>query len=190
MRETSKMTAIRRRLGYDEHYFVGEGIDIGCGDDPLRAEAFRRIRSVFHYDKSDGDASTCAGLADGQFDFVYSSHCLEHLEEPVAAVGHWLRICRPGGHLIVAVPHEIYYEKGLWPSRYNPDHKHSFRLEPATVMPCSIHVPGLLGALASHASVLRCELVLENFDFAAFYRDQTKDEAVCQIEFVLRKSPC
>ncbi len=190
MRETSKLTAIRRKLGYGEHFFVGDGIDIGCGDDPLDPKAFARIRSVFPFDKDDGDASTCSGLSDGRFDFVYSSHCLEHLEHPAMALAHWLRICKPGGHLIVAVPHEIYYEKGLWPSRFNPDHKHSFRLEPATVLPRSIHVPGMLVAVADRAEVLRCELVLEQFDFAAFYRDQTKDDAICQIEFVLRKNPC
>jgi SAM-dependent methyltransferase len=43
-------------------------------------------------------------MADGSFDFVLSSHCLEHLANPLAALREWLRVCRDGGHLVLVLP--------------------------------------------------------------------------------------
>lgn len=43
---------------------------------------------------------------DDSFDLVVASHVLEHLREPVAAVGEFLRVCRPGGILYVEAPSE------------------------------------------------------------------------------------
>lgn len=188
MKETSKMNALRRELGYDE-YFRGKGIDIGAGNDPLSADYFTSISSVVVYDLPQGDANRCENIPDGHFDFVYSSHCLEHMHDPEIALGNWLRICRPGGHVIVAVPHEVYYEKNLWPSYYNRDHKWSFRTEKTTCMPKSIWVEPWLEKFSDRAEVKFLRLFLENFDFTRFWADQTLEQAICQVEFVLQKKP-
>ena len=50
------------------------------------------------------EATSLAGLADGSFDFVLSSHCLEHLANPLAALREWHRVTREGGHLLLLVP--------------------------------------------------------------------------------------
>ena len=88
MKECSK--AIPRRLAHPNfarRYFVGDGIDIGGASDPLALYAglFPLIRSVRTWDLDDGDAVHMAGVADGSYDFVHSSHCLEHLTDPAAA---------------------------------------------------------------------------------------------------------
>src|SRR6516225_258951 len=129
MHELSKAT--QRRL-HDPNFinrsFKGDGIDIGAGNDPLGQylELFGLMSSCRAYDKQDGNAETMAGLMDGMFDFVHSSHCLEDMEDAHVALKNWFRILKPGGHLIVVVPDEDMYEQGIFPSTFNPDHKWSF----------------------------------------------------------------
>ena len=53
------------------------------------------------------EATSLAGLADGGFDFVLSSHCLEHLANPLAALREWRRVTRDGGHLLLLVPNPV-----------------------------------------------------------------------------------
>jgi SAM-dependent methyltransferase len=185
MNETRKMNQIRKDKGYDL-YFSGNGIDIGCGRDILDDRVFTNIRSVQPYDRPHGDANLMANIEDDTFDFVYSSHCLEHMVDPELALKNWIRICKPGGYVVVAVPHEIYYEKLVWPSYYNPDHKCSFRMEKTTNMPKSIFLEEFFPKF-ENVGLVSCELYLVNFDFTKFWQDQTLGDAICQIEFVLRK---
>jgi SAM-dependent methyltransferase len=57
-------------------------------------------------------------------DYVFSSHCLEHIDHSVAAIRDWFRVLRTRGHLIICVPHQFLYEKKrALPSRFNEDHK-------------------------------------------------------------------
>jgi len=185
MRETSKLNQYRKNAGYDA-YFFGQGIDIGSGNDILDKSVFPRIDSILPYDKIQGDANLCQNLADNSFDFVYSSHCLEHMNDAAGAFENWLRICKPGGYLIVAVPHEVYYEKNIWPSFFNQDHKFSFRLEKHSMLPNSIWVQQFLSQFP--VNVIACSLLLFNFDFTLFWEDQTTGNAVCQIEIVVQKT--
>jgi len=56
--------------------------------------------------------------------YVYSSHCLEHITDDVGALKEWHRVTRVGGYIIITVPHRDLYEKKLdLPSNYNADHK-------------------------------------------------------------------
>jgi len=41
---------------------------------------------------------------DGSFEFVIISHVLEHLANPIKALGEVIRVLRPGGRAIIAVP--------------------------------------------------------------------------------------
>ncbi len=54
------------------------------------------------------DGSNLAGVENGSYDFVLSSHNLEHFANPVKALKEWQRVLRPGGSLILVLPH---YEK-------------------------------------------------------------------------------
>lgn len=118
--ETSK-AAYRRTMEnfYARYIYDKRGIDIGCADDPL----------CEHFDKWDislgnGDATFMESIPNDAYEVVYASHILEHLSQPVTALRSWWRILKPGGHLIVAVPHMQLYEKQHFlPSRWNSDHK-------------------------------------------------------------------
>ena len=85
MKECSK--SISRRLaspGFINNYFVGNGLDIGGKPDPLSRyrELFCQMKSVRTWDWEDGDAQYLSGVEDGEYDFVHSSHCLEHIVDP------------------------------------------------------------------------------------------------------------
>jgi SAM-dependent methyltransferase len=51
-----------------------------------------------------GDAQRLP-FADGAFDTVFCSQVLEHVPEPWLALAEFRRVLKPGGHLILTVPH-------------------------------------------------------------------------------------
>ena len=114
--ETSKAAIRRVHECFFFRYLFGDGIDIGYGGDPV-------CDWCKTWDKVDGDATLMSGLEPRSFDWVYSSHCLEHLEDPTAALARWWELLKPQGRLLIVVPDEDLYEQGVWPSRWNPDHK-------------------------------------------------------------------
>jgi SAM-dependent methyltransferase len=58
---------------------------------------------------------------DDEFDLVYASHVLEHLDNPVKVIEEIWRILKPNGMLIVKVPHF-----SCRTAYGNPEHKHYF----------------------------------------------------------------
>jgi SAM-dependent methyltransferase len=192
--ETGK--AVARRLHdsrFATRYLVGNGIDIGSGDDPLTdyAALFPLIKNVRAWDKGDGDAQTLPGLDANAFDFVLSSHCLEHLAHPVSALRRWIGVCKPRGHLIITVPDEDLYEHGLWPSQFNGEHKWSFNLNKDVddVRPHSLNLLEILIGFRYRVEILSVHLLDAGYDprrLAAF--DQSL-LVPCEpaIEVVLRK---
>ena len=111
-------------------YFVGDALDIGAGPDGLSKQRDRwpRLTSVRDWDQGDGDGQMLGGVEPASYDVVHSSHSLEHMRDPHAALKRWWEVLRPGGHLIVIVPDEDMYEQGVFPSRFNSDHKHTFTM--------------------------------------------------------------
>ena len=118
----------------------GEGLDIGAGTDPI-------VPGVRTFDQAQGDANRIDEYIHQQFDFVFSSHCLEHMLDPWDALARWWKLVKPDGHLIVIVPDEDLYEQGYWPSLFNEDHKHTFTLNERSWSPVSINVRKLIESL-------------------------------------------
>jgi len=102
----------------------GSGIDIGCGPDPI-------LPGVRRFDQEHGDANRVSAYVNEKFDFVFSSHCLEHMKDPVLSLADWWSLVKPGGHLIILVPDEDLYEQGTFPSIFNSDHKNTFTISKA-----------------------------------------------------------
>lgn len=192
MHETSK-SLIRR--SYDKRYatrwLVGAGIDIGAGSDPLGAYAklFPMMGIVRAWDMLDGDAMIMDGVPDASFEFVHSSHCLEHLIDPTIALKNWVRICKPGGHLLIMVPDEDLYEQGVWPSSFNTDHKWTFTIGKASSWsPRSINVITLLQTVWDAVDILKIELLDNGFIYDAKRFDQTLTlMGESAIEIILRR---
>jgi SAM-dependent methyltransferase len=100
----------------------GTVLDIGCGHDLV-------VPHAQPFDKRHGDANYIATqLPAESFDFVHSSHVLEHMRCPRQALAEWWSLVRPGGYMVVVVPEENLYEQGRWPSLFNSDHKWTFRI--------------------------------------------------------------
>lgn len=111
MAETAKAHERRWREDWPERYLRGQGVDIGCGDDPLTPDCERW--------------EVQRGPLTGSWDWIYSSHCLEHIALPEHELARWWGCLRPGGFLLLALPHRDRYERRLaLPSRWNGDHKH------------------------------------------------------------------
>jgi SAM-dependent methyltransferase len=118
--ETSKAHSRRVRERFFEKYCKGNGLDIGFGSDLITKDAKG-------YDFEHGNAQYLKGVKDNSYDFVYSSHTLEHLSDPVEGVKNWFRVVKPGGYLIIYLPHrDLYEKKKTLPSRFNPDHHQFF----------------------------------------------------------------
>ena len=52
------------------------------------------------------EASSLGAIATAAYDFVLSSHTLEHLANPLAALTEWKRVLKVGGALALVVPHK------------------------------------------------------------------------------------
>jgi SAM-dependent methyltransferase len=53
-----------------------------------------------------GEAARLDAVPDDAYDAVLSSHVLEHLSNPLRALEEWRRVVRPGGHILLIVPHK------------------------------------------------------------------------------------
>jgi SAM-dependent methyltransferase len=148
---------------------------------------FPGLTSVRNWDQADGDAMLMLGVADDSFDCVASSHCLEHLYDPYKALDNWVRICRPGGYLVIVVPDFAQYEQGFWPSRFNADHKWSFSISGRATHANHVILLNEL-ALFSLVDVIKLELVERGYVYGVPAYDQSLS-AACEpaIELILRK---
>lgn len=118
--ETAKANARRRREGFFASYCQGEGLDIGYGGDLLAP-------NCRGYDIEDGNAQLLEGVEDETYDFVYSSHTLEHMADPAEALVNWWRVFKVGGFLLLYIPHRDLYEKRkTLPSNWNYGHRQFF----------------------------------------------------------------
>lgn len=193
MDEMKKST--QRRLKdsrFLEEYFVGEGLDVGCGYDLLSKEAFTRISKVEGYDFVLGhkDAQTLPEIPDDKFDFISSSHCLEHMRDPLEALTNWLRVIKPGGYIVITVPDWVMYEHRQWPSRYNHDHKWAWTMKQDLSRDGAhvIYVPDFVHRFSDMIEPKIAHTITDNYNYTLPNNvDQTLCAAECAIEFVMRK---
>jgi SAM-dependent methyltransferase len=52
-----------------------------------------------------GEAGHLEGVANASYDAVLASHVIEHLANPLGGLAQWQRVVRPGGHVLLVVPH-------------------------------------------------------------------------------------
>jgi SAM-dependent methyltransferase len=51
------------------------------------------------------EGSNLEDIPDNRYDFVLSSHNLEHMANPIKALREWQRVMKPAGHLILVLPY-------------------------------------------------------------------------------------
>ncbi len=111
------------------HFLRGEGIEIGALGFPLPLPRYARVRYVDYLGETGlretyssvlregpalvvpdiiDDGARLASFPDASLDFVVANHMLEHVEDPIAALEHQLRVLKPGGILYLALPDARY----------------------------------------------------------------------------------
>lgn len=113
-------------------YIGAHGLDIGCGPRKVFPHLIgidnQKDTALFGIPmKPDFVVKDCSNLPfkDALVDTVFSSHTLEHLPDPAAALAEWWRVLIPGGHLILYLPHRDHYPNIGQPGA-NPDHVNDF----------------------------------------------------------------
>jgi SAM-dependent methyltransferase len=121
IRVALRLPPLRTELSY--RYLRGSGVEIGALQSPLALRPDTHVRYAdrltlaqarAHYPELDSlalvdpsiisDAAALSPVAERSVDFVIANHVLEHVTDPLAALGEWLRVVRPGGYVYVAVP--------------------------------------------------------------------------------------
>ena len=93
-----------------KEYCNGKGLDIGSGSWPLEG-------SIPVENNNDLNAFNLDKFGDGSLDFIFSSHCLEHLDNWKIAIDLWISKIKSGGILFLYLPHEtmrLWEPGGPW----------------------------------------------------------------------------
>lgn len=109
-------------------YTRGVGLDVGCGPERIWPHAVGIDRYISPKGAAvSGDIKKLPMFTEGGADWVFSSHALEDFaeEDTVPILREWWRVIRPGGHLILYLPHEDHYPK-IGEDGCNPAHLRNF----------------------------------------------------------------
>jgi SAM-dependent methyltransferase len=107
-------------IPFAKHFCDGVGYDIGCNRLDWAFAGAMAIDLLFD------DEWEAYNLPDTKVDYVYSSHCLEHLPDWVKALDYWTSKLKDGGTLFLYLPH---YKQEYWRPWTNRKHVHIFTPE-------------------------------------------------------------
>ena len=110
-------------------YLRGKGLDLGCGPEKVldtvnvigvdnnKDSALFGIEATATNVRC--DISDLSMFGSASFDFVFSSHALEHFEysKVPGMLKDWFRVLKVGGYLVLYLPDEDQYPKCAEPSR-------------------------------------------------------------------------
>lgn len=109
----TKGNAAQFAIPFAKHILSGEGLDIGCNREEWAFPGSRMIDLEFE------DEYDAYHLPSGQYDYIFSSHCLEHLEDWVGALDTWSDALKSGGTMFLYLPH---YAQKYWRPWNNRKH--------------------------------------------------------------------
>jgi len=120
-------------IPYAKHYCKGVGYDIGCCKPEWSYPGSITI------DPAIDTSHDAYNLPDQKVDYIFSSHCLEHLSNWVSALNYWIDHIKSSGYLFLYLPH---YDQEYWRPWNNRKHIHAFT-------PCIIN-----DFLKSHSNIV------------------------------------
>jgi hypothetical protein len=104
-------------IPFAKYFCKGKGYDIGCNRLEWAYPGSTPIDLNFQ------DPWEAYNLPEEKVDYIYSSHCLEHLSDWVAALDYWTSKIKDNGILFLYLPH---YNQEYWRPWNNKKHKHVF----------------------------------------------------------------
>lgn len=107
-------------IPFAKHFCKGVGYDIGCNRLDWAYPGATAVDLLFD------DEWEAYNLPDTKVDYIYSSHCLEHLPDWIKALDYWTDKIRTGGVLFLYLPH---YNQEYWRPWNNRKHLHVFSPE-------------------------------------------------------------
>ena len=105
-------------IPFAKYVCSGSGYDIGC----MKQEwAFPGATPI---DLDFDDPWHADNLPPSLVDYIFSSHCLEHVPDWVETMNYWYECIKPGGTLFLYLPD---YSQKYWRPWNNRRHKHCFK---------------------------------------------------------------
>jgi len=100
-------------IPFAKHLCQGEGLDIGC----MKEEwAFPGATPI---DLDFDDEWHAMNLPDKKYDYIFSSHCVEHVNDWVGVLDYWGEHLKEGGVMFLYLPH---YSQTYWRPWNNRKH--------------------------------------------------------------------
>ncbi len=106
-------------IPYALHVCKGKGVDIGCSKKEWSYPGSIPIDLAFN----DNYDAYNLPFKDKSLDYIFSSHCLEHLPNWVCALDYWTEKLKRKGTLFLYLPH---YSQRYWRPWNNRKHIHIF----------------------------------------------------------------
>jgi len=107
-------------IPYAKYYCKGIGYDIGC----MKKEW--SFPNSIPIDLDFPDEYHALNLPQKDVDYIFSSHCLEHIHEWVDVLEYWHNVLKIGGVLFLYLPH---YNQEYWRPWNNRKHYNIFTVE-------------------------------------------------------------
>jgi hypothetical protein len=106
-------------IPYAKHVCTGRGVDIGCNREEWKfPDAFPVDPEINEYD--------ALNFPHSNLDYIFSSHCLEHLHDWVDVLNYWTSKLNSGGTLFLYLPD---YSQTYWRPWHNRKHVNIFTPE-------------------------------------------------------------
>jgi len=109
--------AARFVFPFAQEFCKGVGFDVGCNSQEWC------FPNAIPIDTTIADEWEAMRLPDFMVDFIFSSHCLEHLDNWVDALNYWTERIKSGGVLFLYLPHR---SQEYWLPFNNRKHIHYF----------------------------------------------------------------
>lgn len=109
--------ATQYSAAYALKFCKGFGLDIGCNREEWKLPGSKAIDIIFN------DGNDAYNFPWNEIDYIYSSHCLEHLPNWVEALDYWTSKLKKGGILFLYLPD---YSQEYWRPWNNKKHIHIF----------------------------------------------------------------
>jgi hypothetical protein len=164
-----------------------KGIGLYCGND----QDIIINKNNFLYFTSVENLLTSLQKAN-KYDFIVIDKILQSVDNFPEYITSAMSSLKPGGAFIFIVPDFTLYEKELWPSFYNKNHKHSFSrdyIQKDVNRNDHWHLYDIKELVADSTAECSCDLDDSNFDpDKPYLTDQTKYGAKCELFYNFIKS--